>query len=202
MVQIQSFRSNTSDSSGLVTSSDPTLLDLPIGGSVHITNLYIEPMQWEYSKKDVLFLQLFVTLSDLSTRELVVWSRSTSTGHITENDYAVVDFTRSTIRRPRNLIFNSKPRNKDDDFIVPNGLVDRGLPSSKIGRQQPGLRRSSDGAAVPETRDNASLGEILSQSKSAAEQVSGTIDAVAVMDQVNEMLATGADLPPLPLGTL
>ncbi|KAI4913679.1 hypothetical protein J4E90_005399 [Alternaria incomplexa] len=202
LVQIQSFRSNTSDSSGLVTSSDPTLLDLPIGGSVHITNLYIEPMQWEYSQKDVLFLQLFVTLSDLSTRELVVWSRSTSTGHITENDYAVVDFTRSTIRRPRNLIFNSKPRNKDDDFIVPNGLVDRGLPSSKVGRQQPELRRSSDGAAVPETRDNASLGEILSQSKSAAEQVSGTIDAVAVMDQVNEMLATGADLPPLPLGTL
>ncbi|KAI4939874.1 uncharacterized protein J4E92_001160 [Alternaria infectoria] len=202
LVQIQSFRSNTSDSSGLVTSSDPTLLDLPIGGSAHITNLYIEPMRWEYSKKDCVFLQLFVTLSDLSTRELVVWSRSTSTGHTTEDDHAVVDFTRSTIKRPRNIIFNSKPRNKDEDFIVPNGLVDRGLPSSKIGRQQPELRRSSDGAAMPETRDNASLGEILSQSKSAAEQVSGTIDAVAVMDQVNEMLATGADLPPLPLGTL
>ncbi|KAI4636389.1 hypothetical protein J4E83_001344 [Alternaria metachromatica] len=202
LVQIQSFRSNTSDSSGLVTSSDPTLLDLPIGGSAHISNLYIEPMQWEYSEKDCVFLQLFVTLSDLSMRELVVWSRSTSTGHTTENDHAVVDFTRSTIKRPRNPILNSKPRNKDDDFIVPNGLIDRGLPSSKIGRQQPELRRSSDGAAVPETRDNASLGEILSQSKSAAEQVSGTIDAVAVMDQVNEMLATGADLPPLPLGTL
>ncbi|KAI4646806.1 hypothetical protein J4E93_005030 [Alternaria ventricosa] len=202
LVQVHSFRSSTSGPSGLVTSSDPTLLDLPIGGSAHITNLYIDPMQWEYAKKDVFFLQLFVTLSDLSIRELVVWSQSTSTGHAAGNDHAVVDFTLNTIKRPRNLTLNSKRRNKDDDFIVPNGLVTTGLPSSKTIIQQPGLRKSSDSTAMPDARDNASLGAILSQSKSAAEQVSGTIDAVAVMDQVNEMLATGADLPPLPLGTL
>ncbi|KAI4952307.1 hypothetical protein J4E91_003769 [Alternaria rosae] len=202
LVQVQSFRDDTSGPSGLVTSSDPTLLDVSIGGSTHITNLYIEPMQWEYSKKDVVFLQLFVTLSDLSIRELVVWSQTTSTGHTTEDDHAVVDFTRSTIKRLRTLNFNSKASTKDDDFIIPDGLVATGLPSSKIVMQQPELRKSSDSTAAPNTRDNTSLGEILSRSKSAAAEVSGTIDAVAVMDQVNEMLATGADLPPLPLGTL
>jgi RNA polymerase I-specific transcription initiation factor RRN6 len=201
LIQIHSFSEATSDSSSLITCSDPTLLDLSIGGSGHITNIYIERMQWEDSRKDVNYLQLFVMLSDWSVHELVVYTRISTTDNSTENDHAVADFTRNQIKRPRTYTSRSKAVDKDGDFVTPDGLVAAQSPSPKITMRRPGRNQAMDGAGVRDVRDNTFLGNILSLSKSAAD-ISSAIDVVTVMDQVNEMLATGADLPPLPLGTL
>jgi hypothetical protein len=158
-------------------------------------------MQWEGLMADVDFFQLFVTQSDLSVHELTVYTRISVTDDSTENDQVVADFTRSTIRRSGNFTTKSHAVNKDNGLVIPDVMVAAELPNSNVATPQPGEHQSSHDATLPDTRDNILLGEILSQSKSEVEEY-GAIDAVAVMDQVNELLATGADLPPLPLGTL
>jgi RNA polymerase I-specific transcription initiation factor RRN6 len=200
LVQVYSFCEHSS-SSCLVTSSDPTLLDLSIDGPGRITDIIIEPMQREGLIADVDFFQLFVTHSDLSVHEATVYTRISMMDDSTENDQVVADFTRSTIRRPGSFTTKSHAVNKDNGWVIPDVMVAAELSNLNVATRSPGEHQSSNNATLPDTRDNILLGEILSQAKSEMEEF-GAIDAVAVMDQVNELLATGADLPPLPLGTL
>lgn len=198
LVQVYSF---VELSSGLVTGSDPTLLDLFVPGSGQITNMLIETMESANVRSEVGFLELFVMQSDSSIYELVVCTRPSTEDDSIEDDQVITDFTRSTIRRPRNLKFKSHTVNKEDDFVRPDGLAIIELPCSKVATPRSHWYNTLNDPTAYETRNNSLLGEIISRSKSTAEETD-TIDAVAVMDQVNEMLATCAGSPSLQLGTL
>jgi hypothetical protein len=152
-------------------------------------------------RSEIGFFQLFVTQSDLSVHELIVYTRTSTADDRIEDDYAIADFEQSTITRPKDPPIRSRKINKDEDFVSPDGLPTTALPCSKIAAPQSHWHDNLNDSTAYETRNNSLLGEVMSQSKSSAEE-SSAIDAVAVMDQVNEMLATGADLPSLPLGTL
>jgi RNA polymerase I-specific transcription initiation factor RRN6 len=198
LVQVYSFIGR---SPGLVTCSDPTLLDLSIPGLGHLTNVFIEKMEHEDFGSEAQFFQLFVTLSDLSVFELVVRTLVSTADDPIKDDQALESFTRSTISRPRNPTSRSRAVNKDDEFVSPDGLATAESPRSKVVTPRPHWYDTLNDPAAYEARDNSILGEVMLRPKSAAEE-SGAIDAVTVMDQVNEMLATGADLPSMPLGTL
>ncbi|KAG9194538.1 hypothetical protein G6011_04573 [Alternaria panax] len=185
---------------GLVTGSDPSMLDLSIPGSGHITDIFMEPMQQGDLRSEADLFQLFVMQSDLSVHELVVCTQASTTVDMT-NDHAITDFTRSTITRPRDLTLKSRTANRDDEFLCPDGLANTELPYSKAATLWSDQYTSSNKSTALEIRNNGLLGDVILRSMILAEK-SGAIDAVTVMDQVNEMLATGANLPSVPLGTL
>jgi RNA polymerase I-specific transcription initiation factor RRN6 len=213
LVQIYNFSEFSSGSSALVSSSDPSVLDFAIDGSGRTTKIFMEPMQYgdigkerydlglgrSYMEKDIKFFRLFVSRSDLTVHELVVYTQHPNGNQAIDSEQSVEDFTRSLVIHPRRNTSKREVKDEDSEFILPDGLTIVEAPRSKTASQIP--KWGHDHTTVHDARDNGLLVNALLRREYIERGTSKSIDVGVVTNQVKQMLVDDFD-PTLPVGTL
>jgi RNA polymerase I-specific transcription initiation factor RRN6 len=214
LVQVYTFSEVPSGSSILLSSPDPSVLNLDIDGMGRITEIRMESMQYgdigktaydpgpgrSYREKDIKFFRLCMTRSDLTVHELVVYMQNPDRDEATDSDPSVEDFTRSIIRHPRRDTSKAEVITGEGEFVLPDGLTTIETPKSKTESQMPKWGQIQ--TALHGARDNGLLVAALSRSEHRKEGESNSVNVEVVTNQVKEMLEDDIDSSNLPLGTL
>ncbi|KAF1846740.1 uncharacterized protein K460DRAFT_285530 [Cucurbitaria berberidis CBS 394.84] len=217
LIQMFTFAEHTSGSSALISTSDPSMLDFPIGEPEHTTQVHIESMQYggmeqdaypsnqgrSYMERGIQFYQLFSIQADLSVRETVVYSQEL--GAATSVPAPVVDeFERCLIRHPRRRDGSRKELiNEDEDFIVPNSLNAVEGPMSRTVSQEPKRVQNRDHRPfLQRVVDYRLLYSVLIRSDTGDQGASESVDIAVVTNQLRQMLIDESGSFLLPLGTL
>lgn len=216
LVQTYNFGRHPSDSSALVSTSDPSVLEFNIGGPGRTTQIQMEFMQYgetgqgadgsglgcSYINKGIQFFRLFSAQSDLSVYETVVYTQALRANAAIHSDIVVKDFERSLIRHTRRNVSRKEVIVEDDDFVVPNGLDAVESPKSKIPSQAPKVVQHQDLASFQGELDYRLLYSALIRIDASDERASGSVDIAIVTNRLHQMLMNEPGSTALPLGTL
>jgi RNA polymerase I-specific transcription initiation factor RRN6 len=214
LVQVYTFCEVPSGSSTLVLSPDPSVLNLDIDGTGRITEIRMEFMQYGdigkmaydpgpgrlYREKDIRFFRLYVTQSDLTVHELVVYIQDPGSDESTDSDPFVADFKRSIIRHPRQDTSKDEVITGEGEFILPDGLTTIEAPRSKTKSQMPKWGQAH--TTLHGGRDNGLLVTALSRPEHREDGAPISVDVEVVTNQIKEMLEDDFDTSNVPLGTL
>lgn len=210
-----SFKDYAFGSPALATTSDPVTVDLATDGHGHNTQLHIEPMTYgetslkssyvlgpgrSYLSRDIEFHRIFVTQSDLSIHELVVYSCENDTSM--SLDGGVEDFKRVLIRQPRRNISRREVLDDAVDFVVPDGLDALADPGSSMWLQTPRWSRAQAPRSFPRVIDYQLLYHALIRSERHFDEPDGLMDIAVLSTELQQLLSDDSSLLPVPLGTL
>jgi RNA polymerase I-specific transcription initiation factor RRN6 len=198
----------------LVSSPDPSVVNLDIDGTGRITEVRMESMQYgdigkiaydpgpgrSYREKDIKFFRLYVTLSDLTVHELVVHIQDPNSDEPNDGDPSVEGFKRSIIRHPRRDTSKHEVITGEGEFILPDGLTTIEAPRSKTESQMP--KWGQVHTILHGARDNELVVAALSRSEHRENGVPNSVDVEVVTNQIKEMLEDDFHLSNVPLGTL
>ncbi|KAL5117871.1 hypothetical protein ACEQ8H_004189 [Pleosporales sp. CAS-2024a] len=138
----------SSRSTALVSSTDPTALDLEVGGAGHILKLTLEPCRYHgdtsrghnsatsYLADGVAFYKLFVLRSDLSVHETIVYATASVAAKVGANE-AVENLLWTRTCRPKKRLRTIGDVQEMDDFIELDGIEAMKAPTSKLLAQAP-----------------------------------------------------------------
>jgi RNA polymerase I-specific transcription initiation factor RRN6 len=214
LVQVYAFSEDPSSNAMIVSTSDPSVVDLAIDGPGRITEIRMESMQYgdigkvaydpgpgrTYRKHDIRFFRLYVTRSDSTVHELVIYFRAPDTDEPTGSDLVVEDFTRSIIRHPRRDTYKEDIITQEGEFILPDGLTTIESPEPKTESQTPKIEQSH--ATMHNIRDSGLLFAALSHREHFADTMTTSVDVEVVTNQIKGMLEDDFDSSSIPLGTL
>jgi len=154
-----------------------------------------------YMEQGISFYRLFVTRSNLSVDELIVYTPGPASEDFNSREHIVHDFDRALVRRPRRGISKRDVIDKDEeDFIVPNGLSVAQGPKLKTVSQEPTWVQRRRRAPCQNSVDYRLIYDALIHSENSMEG-SESVDITTVTNQLRQVLADDSELS-LPLGTL
>jgi RNA polymerase I-specific transcription initiation factor RRN6 len=213
LVQVHTFSEDPSSTSLLVSSPDPSVVDLAIDGPGRITEIRMESMQYgdigkaaydpgpgrSYRDNDIKLFRLYVTRSDSTVHELVVYVQDSGSDGPVDGDLTVENFTRSIIRHPRRDTSKDEVITGDGEFILPDGLTSIEAPRCKTESQTPKLEQRHTILHI--ARDNSLVVSALVRPVHHEDGATNSVDVETVANQVKEMLED-VDSPNIPIGTL
>jgi RNA polymerase I-specific transcription initiation factor RRN6 len=214
LVQVYAFSEDLSSNAMVVSSFDPSIVDLAIDGPGRITEIRMETMQYgdigkdaydpgpghTYRKHDIKFFRLYVTRSDFTVHELVICFRAPGTDEPTGSELFVEEFTRSIIRHPRQDTSKDDIITQEGEFVLSDGLTIIESPESKTESQMPKIEQSH--AIMHNTRNSGLMLAALSHQEHYEDAMTTSVDVEVVTNQVKGMLEDGFDSSNIPLGTL
>lgn len=159
-----------------------------------------------YEDRGVRFYQLSAVLDDLSVVQTMLCCLSTDSGEMLIEEVEATTWTK-VVRPPTLASILKKTASRDeDDFVVPDGLIDAPNPQLKFGFSPPQL-------VGPETTDNgrriydfSNLYEVLASNHTMA-QVTGektpeTVPISELVDEIKWRLGREENVHPWTVGTL
>jgi RNA polymerase I-specific transcription initiation factor RRN6 len=208
------FHDNSLATSTLVSSSNPTSLDLYLDQprTGYVTQLYMEPLRFQgdvasdipgpghsYVSRGLQFYKLFATRSDLSIHEIILYSKDpASEGKI--GSYPLMEDIRwSSVYRPRR---GGRPAKEMDDFILYGGSQLTEGPRPKLASQIPQWLEGQNLNAAHRLVEHVLLYDALTQEHIGEDAQAASIDFVVVARQLKHMILDDDDLSKLPTGTV
>ncbi|KAF2129252.1 hypothetical protein P153DRAFT_431243 [Dothidotthia symphoricarpi CBS 119687] len=216
LIQLYIFHQHASGAAPFMSSSDPITLKLASDEVGHIKQLHLEPLYFGergqqghksgpgrlYMETDLRFYQLFVTLSDLSVREVIVYAHESDAGESGQPEVAVDDIMWSNVIRPRKEVRAARENNETDHFVVADGPTTTDVLRSKMTMQVPESVQAQGQGSLQKARDYRLLHDALTRKRSDHEATSESIGLSIVTTQLEQMLVDDAGSSPLPVGTL
>jgi RNA polymerase I-specific transcription initiation factor RRN6 len=213
LIQVYVFSEYVSGSPTLISTSDPSVLNLTVDGPGRITDIRMVPMQYSgigeeayqpgpgrtYVESGIKFFRLFVTRADLGVHELVVYTQRPDEDESTDDDRIVENFTRSVIRHPRRGASKTNVIDEDDDFILPDGLTMVEAPRSKTVSQVPNWCQAYDRTSLPDARNHRPMLKALLRDGPGS---SNSVDVSVVINQLRQILEDDPDFSLPPRSTL
>lgn len=210
------FHQHASGAAALVSSSDPVVVKLAIGGAGHVLQLHLEPLYFGergqkgrdpgpghlYMQSNLRFYRLFITLSDLSVHQVIMHIHETDTAGSTQHGIAVDDIMWSNVLHPRKELRAIREYDETDEFVVADGLRSTDALRPKLPLQAPQWAQAQAQGLLQNARDYKSLYHALTRKNLGDEAASESIDISVVASQLKHMLVEDAGSSSLPLGTL
>jgi RNA polymerase I-specific transcription initiation factor RRN6 len=213
LIQVYVFSEYPSGSPTIISTSDPSVLNLTVDGSSRITDIRMVPMQYSdvreeayqpgpgrtYVESGIEFFRLFVTRADLSVHELVVYTKRPDEVESTHDDRIVENFTQSIIRHPRRGASKTHAIDEDEDFILLDGLTTVEALRSKTVSQVPNWCRAYERTSLHDARNHRPMLKALLRDGQGS---SNSVDVSVVINQVRQILEDDPDLSLPPRSTL
>jgi RNA polymerase I-specific transcription initiation factor RRN6 len=203
MVQTYIFNDNVTNPSTLVSSSNPTLLNLAIDAPGVTTQLHMEPLQFQhdtrsetqgpgrtYAAQETRFYKMFALQSELSVHEATMYAHGAMHSKIDPIGW-------STVYRMRREVRSVNHIEELDDFLTTAGLQALDKPTSKLALQAPIWTQSLN--TTRRTTDHSRLYDALTRKEG---EIATTVDVPVVARELRHFLVNDGGASSLPLGTL
>jgi RNA polymerase I-specific transcription initiation factor RRN6 len=215
LTQNYTFRNSSLDSTTLISSPNPTLLDLATDGAGRTIQIHVEPCPFQgdtsanvsglgrsYLAQEIHFYKSFMLQSDLSVHETILCARVFADGGLTENHDAVESVSWTIAYRPRRDVRTIRDIKEMDNFIESEEIEIKEHPTSKLLSQGPKWAESKTLGTAYRLIDHKFVYDILTQRDSDKELTAENVEVPLVTTRLKQLLARNSDLMQLPLGTL
>jgi RNA polymerase I-specific transcription initiation factor RRN6 len=214
LTQNYTFRNSSLDST-LLSSPNPTLLDLATDGAGRIIQIHVEPCPFQgdtsanvsglgrsYLAQGIQVYKTFMLQSDLSVHETILCARVFADGGLTENHDAVEAVSWTIAYRPRRDVRTIRDIKEMDNLIEAEEIEIKEPPTSKLLSQEPKWAESKTLGTAYRLIDHKFVYDMLIQRDSDKELTAENVEVPHVTTQLKQLLARNSDLMQLPLGTL
>lgn len=205
----------SSSSAVLISSSDPTLLELDVDEVGHTLQVILEPCRFQgdtssstqsagraYLARGLNFYKLFMLRSNLSLHETIVYATPSMASDATSNEDEVKDLSWTVVFRPKKAVRTIGDIQEMDDFLQFEGIEAMDEPESKLPLQIPRLTDHTVMDTAHRVVEHRSLYDALSHGDAGTDKTAGSISVPVMATQLRELLAESVRTSQPPIGTL